>query len=218
MILEKKFSHINEQTAEEPKILIKYSTDAPDEIKQNPFYDPEIWGRANSPDDIYLPDSDEAISFAIAAHEIGHLVKMDKRNDTSLDNFRAVQTEEQRAWEKGWEYLQANISEYYQNKVEPTSKISQSFENIKTLFLQATNLSKDMYLEKGALDNLSKDKIQLILKEKREKFFSEKGFIFKEIFKKIKNEKVGIKTDWDKFVIIIKKTVEKILKDNAQKN
>ena len=68
MISEKNFSLATEKEAGEPKIIIKRSIDAPPEVKENPFYDPEFWGRANSPDDIYLPDSDEAISFALAAH------------------------------------------------------------------------------------------------------------------------------------------------------
>src|SRR3989338_622923 len=106
MISEKKFSLANEEETREPKIIIKRSTDAPPEVKQNPFYDPEFWGRATSPDDIYLPDSDEAISFAIAAHEIGHLVQEGKKGDTRLDNFEATRAEEQRAWDKGWKYLQ----------------------------------------------------------------------------------------------------------------
>ena len=59
---------------EKPRIVIKRSVEAPPEVKKNPFYDPEIWGRATSPEDIYLPESDEGIPFAIAAHEIGHLL------------------------------------------------------------------------------------------------------------------------------------------------
>ena len=211
MISEKKFSLANEG---EPKIIIKRSTDAPPDVKQNPFYDSEFWGRANSPDDIYLPDSDEAISFAMAAHEIGHLVKAGERNDARLDNFEATRAEEQRAWDKGWEYLQEFVDEYYADKPECAPKIRQAFERIKTLLLQATDLSKGMYLENGALDNLAPDEIQRILVEKREKFFSEKGELFKNIFDEMKKEKIGIKPDWDKFTAIVTKAVENILKDN----
>ncbi|OGY44795.1 MAG: hypothetical protein A2729_02825 [Candidatus Buchananbacteria bacterium RIFCSPHIGHO2_01_FULL_39_14] len=211
MFSEKKFSLANEG---EPKIIIKRSTDAPPDVKQNPFYDSEFWGRANSPDDIYLPDSDEAISFAMAAHEIGHLVKAGERNDARLDNFEATRAEEQRAWDKGWEYLQEFVDEYYADKPECAPKIRQAFERIKTLLLQATDLSKGMYLENGALDNLAPDEIQRILVEKREKFFSEKGELFKNIFDEMKKEKIGIKPDWDKFTAIVTKAVENILKDN----
>src|SRR3989344_8155653 len=156
MISEKKFSLANEEEAGESKIIIKRSVDAPPEVKQNPFYDPEFWGRANSPDDLYLPDSDEALSFALSAHEIGHLVKEkgDKRDDARLDNFEATRAEEQRAWDRGWEYLQKYISEYYQDRPEIAPKIQQAFESIKDFLMQATYLSKAMYLEQGVLDNL----------------------------------------------------------------
>ena len=80
--------------------------------------------------------------------------------------------------------------------------------------MQATDLSKGMYLENGALDNLAPDEIQRILVEKREKFFSEKGELFKNIFDEMKKEKIGIKPDWDKFTAIVTKAVENILKDN----
>jgi len=184
MISEKNFSLANEEETREPKIIIKRSVDAPPEVKQNPFYDPEFWGRANSPDDLYLPDSDEALSFAWSAHEIGHLVKEkeDKRDDARLDNFEATHAEEQRAWDRGWEYLQEFVDEYYADKPECAPKIRQAFERIKTLAMQAVDLSKDMYLESGTLDNLSADEIGRILKEKREKFFSERGVDFKNIF------------------------------------
>lgn len=214
MISEKNLSLANEG---EPKIIIKRSTDAPPEVKQNPFYDSEFWGRANSADDIYLPDSDEAISFAMAAHEIGHLVKAGERKDARLDNFEATRAEEQRAWDKGWEYLQEYVDEYYTDKPKCALKIRQAFERIKTLLLQVTDLSKDMYLESGTLDNLAPDEIQRILIEKREKFFSEKGELFKNIFDEMKKEKIGIKPDWNKFTAIITKAVENILKDNDKK-
>ena len=216
MISEKKFSLANEEEAGESKIIIKRSVDAPPEVKQNPFYDPEFWGRANSPDDLYLPDSDEALSFALSAHEIGHLVKEkgDKRDDARLDNFEATRAEEQRAWDRGWEYLRQYIDEYYSDRPECAPKIRQAFERIKTLAMQAVDLSKDMYFESGALDNLSADEIGLILKEKREKFFSERGVDFKNIFNEMKKEKIGVKPDWNKFTAIVTKAVENILKDN----
>ena len=216
MISEKKFSLANEEEAGQSKITNKRSVDAPPEVKQNPFYDPEFWGRANSPDDLYLPDSDEALSFAWSAHEIGHLVKEkeDKRDDARLDNFEATRAEEQRAWDRGWEYLQKFVDEYCADKPECAPKIRQAFERIKTLAMQAVDLSKDMYLESGTLDNLSADEIGRILKERREKFFSERGVDFKNIFNEMKKEKIGVKPDWNKFTAIVTKAVENILKDN----
>ncbi len=215
MFSEKNFS-LNPEKEQKPVIIIKRSVDAPPKVKENPFYDAEFWGRANSPDDIYLPDSDEAISFAIAAHEIAHLIKEGKREDARLDNFEATRAEEQRAWDRGWEYLQKYVSEYYQDRPEIVPKIQQAFERIRDFLMQATDLSKDMYFEQGALDNLSHEEIDKILKEKREKFFSEKGKEFKRLFEEMKGEKIGVKPDWDKFTAVVKKAVEDILRDNEK--
>ena len=131
-----------------------------------------------------------------------------------MDNFEATRAEEQRAWDKGWEYLQEFVDEYYADKPECAPKIRQAFERIKTLLLQATDLSKAMYLESGALDNLVPDEIQHILVEERKKKFSEKGELFKNIFYEMKKEKIGIKPDWNKFTAIVTRAVENILKDN----
>lgn len=216
MISEKFFSLTNNKESREPKIIIKRSVDAPSEVKENPFYDSEFWGCANSPDDIYLPDSDEAISFAMAAHEIGHLIKAGERNDARLDNFEATRAEEQRAWDKGWGYLEKYLDQYYADNQRCALQIRQAFVRIKTLFMQATDLSKDMYLERGMFDNLDPDEIQRILKEKREDFFSERRDDFKNIFDKIKKEKIGIKPSWGKFTAVVKKAVQDILKDNEK--
>lgn len=215
MISEKNFS-FNPEKEQEPIIIIKKSSDAPPKVKENPFYDSEFWGRANSPDDIYLPDSDEAISFAIAAHEIGHLVSEGKRDDTRLDNFEVTRAEEQRAWDEGWEYLQKYITEYYQDNLEAVPKIYQAFNHIRDFLMQAMDLSKDMYLEQGALDNLSHEEIENMLKEKREIFFSEKGEEFKRLFEEMKREKIGVKPDWDKFITVVKKAVRDIISDNEK--
>ena len=83
--------------------------------------------------------------------------------------------------------------------------------------MQATYLSKAMYLEQGVLDNLSNEEIDKVLKEKREKFFSENGEEFKQLFEEMKGEKIGVKPDWDKFVAVVKKAVEDIIKDNEKK-
>lgn len=212
---EKNFSFGPEREREQ-KIVIKRSVDAPPEVKENPFYDSEFWGRADSPADIYLPDSDEAISFAIAAHEIGHLVEEDKRNDVGLDNFEATRAEEQRAWDNGWGYLQRYLGEYYQDRPEIVPKIYQAFEKIRNLLMQGVDLSKGMYLEKGALDNLSPEEIKKIMKEERTRFFSEKGQEFKRLFDEVKSEKIEVKPDWEKFITIVEKAVRDIISDNKK--
>lgn len=198
----------------EPIVVIKKSIDAPLNVKENPFYDPEIWGRANSPDDIYLPDSDEAISFALAAHEIGHLVDKGKVYNASLDNFEGTRAEEERAWNLGWDYLEKHLVDYYNEGVDRSPEIKESFNRIKSLLMRATDLSKDMYLTEGALDNATTGDYQSILKNKREEFFRKNGQEFKNIFSKIKDEKIGLKPDWDKFIKIVEKAVKDIIFDN----
>jgi len=204
------------QLEQEPKIIIRKSSEAPPEVKENPFYDPEFWGRAYSPDDIYLPDSDEAISFAMAAHEIGHLVREGEKIDAALDDFEATRAEEERAWDKGWEYLEKYLQDYYRDNTETIYQIKRAHKQIKRLLMKATDLSESMYLEKGALDNLSPEDEKRIVKEKKEKLFSEKGDQFRIIFNKIKKKKIGQKPDWDRFAEVVTKAVEDILEDNKK--
>lgn len=212
---EKNFSFSPEREREQ-KIVIKRSIDAPPEVKENPFYDSEFWGRADSPEDIYLPDSDEAISFAIAAHEIGHLVEEGKRSDAGLDNFEATRAEEQRAWDNGWEYLQKYLGEYYQDRSEIVPKIHQVFEKIRNFLMQGVDLSKGMYLEQRALNNLNAEEIEDIMREKRKVFFLEKGQEFKRLFDEVKGEKIGVKPDWEKFITIVEKAVRDIISNNKK--
>lgn len=197
-------------------ILIKRSIEAPAEAKENPFYDPESWGRAKSPEEIYLPDSDEVLSFALAAHEIGHLVEASAL-ESGLDDFESGKAEELRAWEKGWIYLKKYFKEYYQEQPEMAGRIEAAYEEIKDLSMQAVDLSREMYVEKGSLENLSEEDYKKLIKEKRRELFnSEAGEKILAILEKIKSKKIGIKTDWDKFVVIVKKAVEEILKDNEK--
>lgn len=206
----------NEGREQEPRIVIKKSSDAPAEVKQNPFYDSEIWGRALSPDDIYLPDSDEALSFAIAAHEIGHLVESGQRDEARIDNFEATRAEEQRAWDGGWAYLRKYLLEYYQDNPEVVAKIHQAFGRIKNLLMRGTDLSKEMYLERGVLDNASPDEIDVLVKEKQKRFFSEKGDEFKELFARVKEEKIGVRPNWEKLAAAVSRAVKEIIKDNEK--
>ncbi len=200
----------------EPTITIKRSTEAPDELKKNPFYDPEIWGQAKSADDIYLPDSDEAISFAIAAHEIGHLVKEEVEFNARLDDFEATQAEELRAWKKGWQYLEKHLPEYYHDNHEMIAEIQQAKEEIENLMMQATDLSQEMYLEKGALDNLKPGEYQGVLQRKREEFFAKRGNEIQRIFQQIKALKIGRKPDWDQLIKMVTMAVGEILADNKK--
>lgn len=202
----------------EPLVIIKKSTEAPLDVRDNPFYDPEIWGRAISPDDIYLPDSDEAISFAIAAHEIGHLLERGKVNNTGLDNFEATRAEEKRAWEVGWPYIEKYLDDYYRDGENRSTEVRASFEKIKKLLMEATDLGEAMYLGKDELDELSNMDGESILKHKREEFFKKKGQEFKDIFSQVKSHKIGLKPDWTKFIKIVERALRDIIADNRANN
>lgn len=210
MIKERSF-----ESKEEQKIVIRRSKEAPREAKENPFYDPEIWGSAKSSDDIYLPESDEAISFALAIHEIGHLVK-EGEIEASLDDFESTRAEEERAWSEGIKYIDKYLSEYYANSPGLIPEIKKLIEQIKTIMMEITDLSKDLYLSKGTLVGVSPERQEIISKERRQKLFREKEQTIKEKMSNIKEQKIGKVVDWDKFVEIVTKAVKDILKDNEK--
>ncbi len=202
----------------EPKIAIMRSTEAPSDVKENPFYDPEFWGRAKSPEEVYLPDSDEGISFAMAAHEIGHLVEQGAYNDASLDNFKATQQEEQRAWDKGWPYLEKYLSEYFSGDTVGQNKAQAIFEKAKALMMQATELSQSMYVEDNSLEKANEDQQQALLIKRRNEFFATHGEEIKNIFNQIKDQRIGKKTDWEKYVKVVSSAIRDILNDNQKMN
>ena len=208
----------SEKEKKEPTIVIRKSAEAPEEVKKNPFFDPEIWGRANSPDDIYLPDSDEALSFPWAAHEIGHLVKKDEIEEATLDNFEATRAEERRAWNKGWQYLKKYVAEYYQNEPRMIALMEDKFQRIKELATQAVDLSAEMYLPDGSLADIDDyGEFQTVLRKQREKIAAtETGKDIKHLIEEMKKEKIGRKPAWDKFVEVVTKAIEDILKDNEE--
>lgn len=224
MNLEKNFS-LHHEKKEEPKINIKRSSEAPDKVKENPFYDPDFWGKALPPEnsnngnyEVYLPDNDEAFSFGIAAHEIGHLSKKDEidENTIGLDNFEITKKEEERAWRIGKKHLTKYIGEYCKNNEEATLKILDSINKVEEGLMDLTEFSSEMYLEKGSLDSMNNKEIEDILTKKREKFFSEKEEEFKEKVRKIKKVKVGKKTNWEEFNIVVKKALAEIIEDNKK--
>lgn len=184
----------------EPSIKIYRSSEAPEDVRANPFFDPEIWGRASSPEEIYLPDKDEGVSFAIAAHEIGHLVAKGKIENTGIDNFEATLAEEIRAWEKGWDYLAKHLDGFEPEKIQA---IKSAFDKIKKLLIEATEKSRDLYFMKGSVE------------ERRKRFFDEEGEELKKIFEEVKNSGTGQTPDWEELINIVTKAVKDILRDNA---
>jgi hypothetical protein len=75
--------------------------------------------------------------------------------------------------------------------------------------------SRPMYLEKGELNGLGDEEAEAILRESRKKFAVDNLGEFKRLAEeKIKAHKLGRKVDWEKFIALVKKSVEKILEDN----
>jgi len=200
----------------EPKINIMRSNEAPPDVKENPFYDSEFWGRAKSPEEVYLPDSDEGISFAMAAHEIGHLVEEGAHNDASLDNFEATKKEEQRAWDKGWPYLEKYLSEYFGDNTVEQDKVPVIYSKIKDLMMQATELSQGMYVDDNSLEKVDEDQQEALLVKRRNEFFVTHGEEIKNIFDQIKDQRTGKKTDWEKYVKVVSSAIKDILIDNQK--
>lgn len=203
--------NLNEKECE-PRIVIKKSSEAPMEVKQNPFYDSEIWGRAKSPEEIYLPDSDEVISFAIAAHEIGHLVK-GGFDESRIVNFEATRAEEERAWSAGWPYLEKYLAGYFEDEND-REQIMRGYESVRDLMMRATDESREMYLPSGSLESMSTEEYERVVRERREDFFAQKRDKILAIFSEIKRQKIGKKPDWEKFTDVVTKAVRDILKDN----
>lgn len=182
MDFEKKLNKIENKEAITSIEIIKGS-EAPEENKKNPFYNSYHWGMADWENKkLYLPDnSDEAVSFAIAAHELGHLIDKDRIQPDRF-NFEPTYKEELRAWELGWNYLEKYIPEYYGSvkEVNDLLKIKNEIEKelmeitkLTELFYQETDKSKNDQrkafldtetgkLTKKRIDNLH-DKVQEIL-------------------------------------------------------
>lgn len=207
------------ESEEAPKILIRKSSEAPEKAKKNPFFDEEFWGRANSPDDIFLPDSDMAFSFALAAHEIGHLSSKGAKpeSEITLDNFEETATEEQRAWTIGKRYLQGCIDEYFADDAEKKKSVETAIDKIEAGMMDVVEWTRPMYFEKGALDGLDNEAREQKLKGARERLASANLEEYKKLVdEKIKVHKLGEKVDWEKFTALVKKSVEKIIEDNEK--
>jgi hypothetical protein len=206
----------NIENSEKFEIIIKKAAEAPERVKENPFYDEEFWGQAKSPDDIYLPDSDEAISFAIAVHEIGHLSEegVTSKEDISIDDFEATKAEEQRAWTVGKKYLNKYLSEY-SNEGYDAEEITKAINGIQRGMMEIVEWSRSMYLSVGTLDGLEDDEKEKRLIEQSNKFAATHLEEYKKLVdEKIKIHEIGHKANWEKLIVIVKKAVLDILEDN----
>ncbi|MFH1412461.1 MAG: hypothetical protein ABIG10_00325 [bacterium] len=197
------------------KIYIKKSSEASDDIKSNPFYDSRFWGRALDFNDIFLPNSDEVLSFALAAHEIGHLSKVDQDDtaNTRLDNFNATKNEEQRAWRVGKKYLMKHINQYYQDEMT-LNDISERIDRVDYIMMKIVDWSKCVYLENGSFNVLNESQRMQIITRQRETLYKEKEADWKKFVQQLTSQEIGRQINWEKFVTIVKLSLLNIIKDN----
>jgi Zn-dependent peptidase ImmA (M78 family) len=200
----------------EPITKVIGSSQAPKKFKENPLFNSYHWGMADWEEKkLYLPDSsDEAITFSIAAHELGHLVNKG-RIQPDRENFEATRQEELRAWEEGGKYLEKHLSDYYDDqKVIEDLKII--VEKIREKMMEITLLSEPFYRQYGTRS--IKQQRELFLKtELGQRIKAEidglRRFV-EETLVNLDKESFLKKTDWDKFVNIIKMVLIDIEKDN----
>lgn len=194
------------------RIIIKKSSDAPDDVKRNPFYNQFFWGRANDFDDVFVPDSDEVLSFALAGHEIGHLSKVDRGDleDVNLDNFEATKNEETRAWRVGKKYLKKHINQYYPNDPAVLTCVLARIDRVESIMMKMVDWSQDMY----GKDCLTNDNQPQILAKRRVELFNSKKDDWDEFIKKLHSQEVGRQVEWKRFVKIVKLSLRDIIKDN----
>ncbi len=211
-----KFEQINNKKEKESKIGIISSNLASEEIKNNPFFNKYHWAMADWQENkLYLPSqSDEAVSFAVASHELGHLVEKD-RLEPDREDFNITYKEELRAWELGWNYLAKHLSDYYKDK-EDVKFLEDIKNKIKEKLLSITELTKPFY-EHSNFDNI-KDQRDYFLKTKegvniKKEIDGLENFI-KDLLVKSNQEKFFNRIDWDKFIEVIKKALVDIEKDN----
>lgn len=212
-----KFEQINNEKKEkEPKIEIISSDLASKKIKDNPFFNKYHWAMADWQEDkLYLPpQSDEAITFTVASHELGHLVKKN-RLEPDREDFNTTYKEELRAWELGWDYLTKHLSDYYENK-EDVVFLENIKNKIKEKILAITELTKPFYGHNN-FDDI-KDQRDYFLKTEEginiKNEIDELENFVKDLLIKNNQEKFLSKIDWDKFVAVIRKALIDIEKDN----
>jgi len=206
------------EVEKEPTIKLIGSSQAPEEYKKNPFYNRYHWGMADWEEEkLFLPDnSDEAISFSISAHELGHLVNKG-RIQPDRENFQNTYQEELRAWDNGWQYLANHISDYYQDEPEMIEKVSEIKNEIQKILLETTLLTKSFYKE----ENLGKDKNKIrqdFLKgvegKKIKEILDNLENIVNQKIKEINEPRLARKIDWSKFEKIIRLALKDIEMDN----
>jgi hypothetical protein len=200
----------------EPSIKTIGSSQAPEKLKENPFFNNYHWGMADWVEKkLYLPDnSDEAISFSIASHELGHLVEKG-RIQPDREDFEATYQEELRAWKEGWKYLEKHLSDYYENSktIEDLKTIK---DKVKDKFINITLLTEPFY-QKSEAKNIKQQRKTFLQTEQGQHIKAEidglQRFVGETLIN-LNNESFLKKIDWYKFANIVKKSLTDIEKDN----
>jgi len=209
---------LENQQEQEPRIKILKGSEAPDYIKQNPFYNEYHWGQA---DDInfkrvYLPESDQGIFWPITAHEIGHLVKRDKIAVDGND-FQAVRDEELRAWQEGWKYLEAYVAEYYKDKPKLIEKVRRIKEMIEEEMMAITDLTEEFY--KTRTNNIQQSRFDFIKTDSgkviKGRIDGLKDFV-RQATVELEAEELNEKVDWSRVTGAVKKALLDIENDNRK--
>jgi len=166
---------------------------------------------------LYLPESDEAISFAMASHEIGHLVAKG-RIEPSADNFDSTYQEEKRAWNVGWEYLEKYLDEYYKDEPRMIVSIKKIKEAIEKITMDITLLTKPFYGKTGdeekQRENFAETKTGKEIKKRMDEI---EDRVAEEI-KKLDEPRLAKKIDWGKYCEVVKKALLDIEEDNKKTN
>ncbi|KKS35047.1 MAG: hypothetical protein UU95_C0005G0010 [Parcubacteria group bacterium GW2011_GWC2_42_12] len=204
------------ETEQEPSIKIIGSSQAPERFKKNPFFNDYHWGLADWEEGkLYLPDkSDEAISFSIASHELGHLIEKG-RIQPDRENFQATHQEELRAWTEGWKYLEKYLIDYYDDP-QVVDDLKTIVEKIKDKMIGITLLTKPFYQESGA-KNIRQQRKSFLQTESGRRIKAEIDGLreFVEMTLASSGKEFFLKRiDWNKFSEVIRKVLIDIEKDN----
>lgn len=193
----------------EPSIEVIGSSQAPRQLKENPYFNDYHWAMADWEDKkLYLPDnSDEAMSFSVASHELGHLVEKD-RLQPDKEDFEVTFKEELRAWEVGWKYLEKYIPDYNDDpKFIEDLKIIQ--EKIKDKFIDITVLTEPFY-KISEMEAIQEQRALFLQTDEGKRIKSEidglESFV-KNTAVQLNKESFLNKIDWNKFVVVIKKAL-----------
>ena len=212
------FEKLNKiETEKEPATKLIGSSQAPEEYKKNPFYNNYHWGMADWEEEkLYLPDnSDEAISFSIASHELGHLVNKG-RIQPDRENFQDTYQEELRAWEVGWNYLEKHLADYYDDpkSIEDLKDIE---EKIKGKMIDIITLLTEPFYKNPDRKDAEGQRESFLQTDQGRHIKAEIDGLKRFIEEKLTNSGKELflkKTDWVRFSKVIKKVLVDIEKDN----